>query len=120
MGAKLMTLAECRLSTVDWRLLVAKKKEQLVIGRRKIGVSNLDRVFYPGGRFTKGQVIDYYIRVAKYLLRHLKNRPVTLKRFPEERFVIFRLWSLACKYPAPLLGSCRYQCRERSDRTTGT
>jgi bifunctional non-homologous end joining protein LigD len=40
-------------------------------------------VLYPAARFTKGQVIDYYIRVADALLPHLAGRPVTLKRFPD-------------------------------------
>src|SRR5215467_5339301 len=59
-----------------------KKKQELTIGRRKIEVSNLDKVLYPAAHFTKGDVIDYYIRVSKFLLPHLRNRPVTLKRFP--------------------------------------
>jgi bifunctional non-homologous end joining protein LigD len=62
------------------------KEEQLKIGNRKIEVSNLDKVLYPGGKFTKGKIIDYYIRISEYLLPHLKNRPVTLKRFPEGVF----------------------------------
>lgn len=43
-------------------------------------------MLYPGGRFTKAKVINYYVRIAKYLLPHLKNRPVTLKRFPNGVF----------------------------------
>src|SRR5437764_13245723 len=62
------------------------KKEQLRIGNRKIEVSNIDKVIYPGGKFTKGKIIDYYIRISEYLLPHLKNRPVTLKRFPDGVF----------------------------------
>jgi bifunctional non-homologous end joining protein LigD len=58
----------------------------LTVGRRKVQVSNLEKVLYPGGRFTKAQVIEYYTRVAKYLLPHLKNRPVTLKRYPDGVF----------------------------------
>ncbi len=54
----------------------------LDIGGRKIPVSNLDKPMYPVGNFTKGQVIDYYIRVSPYLLPHLQSRPVTLKRYP--------------------------------------
>jgi bifunctional non-homologous end joining protein LigD len=46
-------------------------------------VSNLDKVLYPAVGFTKGQVIDYYIRVAPVLLPHLRDRPLTLKRYPE-------------------------------------
>lgn len=48
-----------------------------------MAVSNLDKVFYPKTGFTKGQMIDYYIRISPYLLPHLKNRPITLKRYPE-------------------------------------
>ena len=38
---------------------------------------------YPETGFTKGHVIDYYRRVAPYILPHLKNRPITRIRFPE-------------------------------------
>jgi bifunctional non-homologous end joining protein LigD len=38
---------------------------------------------YPEVGFTKGQVIDYYTRVARHILPHLKNRPITMKRFPD-------------------------------------
>ncbi|MFN2530584.1 MAG: non-homologous end-joining DNA ligase [Pyrinomonadaceae bacterium] len=65
---------------------MASQKEHLVIGKRSVPVSNLEKLMYPGGRFTKAKVIDYYIRIAPYLLPHLKNRPVTLKRFPEGVF----------------------------------
>lgn len=53
------------------------------IAGREIDLSNLDKVMYPAVGFTKGQVIDYYIRVAPTILPHLKNRPITLKRFPD-------------------------------------
>ena len=49
---------------------------------REIEFSNLDKVMYPAVGFTKGQVIDYYTRVSRYILPHIKNRPITLKRFP--------------------------------------
>ncbi|HEY3861839.1 MAG TPA: non-homologous end-joining DNA ligase [Verrucomicrobiae bacterium] len=52
-------------------------------GNVELEVSNLDKVFYPKTGFTKGHVIDYYIRVSKVLLPHLKNRPITLKRYPD-------------------------------------
>ena len=57
-------------------------KAQLVVGGRKLGVSNLEKVLYPKAGFTKGQVIDYYIRIAPVLLPHLKDRPLTMKRYP--------------------------------------
>jgi len=58
-------------------------KSKLKIGNKTIEVSNLDKIFYPQTGFTKGQTIDYYIRVSSVLLPHLKDRPLTLKRYPE-------------------------------------
>ena len=49
---------------------------------RRLKLSNLDKVLYPAVGFTKGQVIDYYSRVAPTLLPHLSGRPLTLKRYP--------------------------------------
>ena len=60
-----------------------RKKTEIAIGQTKLTVSNLDKVLYPQTGFTKGQVIDYYIRIAPVLLPHLKNRPITLKRYPD-------------------------------------
>src|SRR6188508_622901 len=59
------------------------KKVEIEVGGKKLTVSNLEKVLYPQVGFTKGQVIDYYIRIANVLLPHLKNRPVTLKRYPD-------------------------------------
>ena len=60
----------------------AKKTEVQVEGRTMV-LSNLDKILYPKAGFSKAQVIDYYIRIAPVLLPHLKNRPLTLKRYPE-------------------------------------
>ena len=49
---------------------------------RELSLSNLDKVMYPEVGFTKGQVIDYYTRIAPVLLPHLAERPLTLKRYP--------------------------------------
>src|SRR5271165_3341988 len=56
---------------------------QLEVGGRTLVVSNLDKVLYPESAFTKAQVIDYYIHIAPVLLPHLKDRPITLKRYPD-------------------------------------
>jgi bifunctional non-homologous end joining protein LigD len=45
-------------------------------------LSNYDKVLYPKAGFTKGQMIEYYARIAPVLLPHLKGRPLTLKRYP--------------------------------------
>lgn len=47
----------------------------------RIKVTNLDKALFPDG-ITKGQVIDYYERIAPYMLPHLKDRPLNLERFP--------------------------------------
>ena len=49
---------------------------------RHLKLSNLDKVLYPEAGFTKGQVIDYFVRVAPVLLPHLHGRPLTMKRYP--------------------------------------
>jgi bifunctional non-homologous end joining protein LigD len=59
------------------------QKAQLVVEGKKLAVSNLNKVLYPKAGFTKGQVIDYYIRIAPVLLPHLKDRPLTMKRYPD-------------------------------------
>jgi len=55
---------------------------ELIVEGKKLSVSNLDKVLYPKVAFTKGQVIDYYIRIAPVLLPHLEDRPLTMKRYP--------------------------------------
>jgi bifunctional non-homologous end joining protein LigD len=52
------------------------------VGGKTLRLSNLDKVLYPEVGFTKGQVIDYYSRIAPALLPHLKDHPLTLKRYP--------------------------------------
>ncbi len=59
-----------------------RQETELEVGGKRLQVSNLDKILYPKARFTKGQVIDYYIRVSPVLLPHLKMRPLTLKRYP--------------------------------------
>lgn len=59
-----------------------RKETELLVGGRRLPVSNLDKIFYPKAGFTKGDVINYYIRIAPVLLPHLKDRPLTLKRYP--------------------------------------
>jgi bifunctional non-homologous end joining protein LigD len=60
------------------------------VGGRQLRLSNLEKVLYPAGDFTKGQVVDYYARVAPALLPHLRGRPLTMVRLPDgvegERF----------------------------------
>src|SRR3954468_19015273 len=54
----------------------------LKIGGREVSISKASKVFYNAGKFTKLEVVNYYLQVAPYLLPHFRNRPVTLKRYP--------------------------------------
>lgn len=58
-------------------------KTEVEIEGRRLVLTNLEKVLYPEAGFTKAQVIDYYVRVAPALLPHLKNRALTLKRYPQ-------------------------------------
>ncbi|MGI8537781.1 MAG: non-homologous end-joining DNA ligase [Mycobacteriales bacterium] len=49
----------------------------------QVVLSNLDKVLYPAVGFTKGQVLDYYTRIAPVLLPHLAERAITRKRYPD-------------------------------------
>jgi bifunctional non-homologous end joining protein LigD len=51
-------------------------------GRRTVHLTNLDKVFFPERGYTKGDLLRYYAAVADYLLPHLRNRGITMKRYP--------------------------------------
>lgn len=61
---------------------VLRAKQTVDVAGQRLGLSNLDKPLYPSG-FTKGDVIDYYRRVAPALLPHLADRPATFVRFPD-------------------------------------
>lgn len=56
------------------------------VGGRQLRLTNVDKVLWPATGFTKGQLIDYYTRVAPALLPHVARRPMTLARFPDGVF----------------------------------
>jgi bifunctional non-homologous end joining protein LigD len=53
------------------------------IGGRRLEISNVDKVLWPGDGYTKGDLIAYYRAVAPYLLPHVTGRPLTLQRYPD-------------------------------------
>ena len=53
------------------------------IDEHRVRLSNQDKVLFPEAGFTKGDMVDYYRRIAPVLLPHLAGRPVTLNRFPD-------------------------------------
>lgn len=52
------------------------------VGRYTIKVSHLDRIIFPKAKITKGDLIDYYERIAPIMLPYLKDRLLTMKRYP--------------------------------------
>ena len=62
---------------------MAARKELIEIDGRSLAISNRDKVLWPRDGYTKGDLIDYYRRVAPYILPHLIDRPLTLERYPD-------------------------------------
>lgn len=58
-------------------------KKPVTIAGRSLSLSNLEKDLYPSYGFTKAHILEYYRRIAKYILPHLKDRALTLKRYPE-------------------------------------
>lgn len=53
------------------------------IAGRRLSISNLEKDLYPSYGFTKAHILEYYRRISKFILPHLKDRALTLKRYPE-------------------------------------
>ncbi|HTZ17869.1 MAG TPA: non-homologous end-joining DNA ligase [Dissulfurispiraceae bacterium] len=58
-------------------------KRFVEIDGRRLSLSNLEKDLYPAYGFTKAHILDYYRKMAGFILPHLKDRAATLKRFPE-------------------------------------
>jgi bifunctional non-homologous end joining protein LigD len=58
-------------------------RPEVRVGGRTLSLSNLDKVLWPSTGFTKGELIDYYARVADVMVPHLHSRPITLRRWPD-------------------------------------
>ncbi len=61
---------------------VSKKYSEIKIGRQVVTVSNRQKIFWPEEKYTKGDVIDFYDKIAEFILPYLKDRPLSLKRNP--------------------------------------
>lgn len=62
---------------------MAKKSQWAQVGKRKVELSNLEKVIFPEDGITKAEVIEYYLKIAPTLLHHVKGRALTLIRFPD-------------------------------------
>jgi bifunctional non-homologous end joining protein LigD len=61
---------------------VSPERVETEVDGRRLSISNLDKVLYPQTGFTKGAMIDYYLRIAPAILPHVIDRPLTVRRFP--------------------------------------
>jgi bifunctional non-homologous end joining protein LigD len=55
----------------------------LEVAGRRVRLSNLDKIFWPEAGYTKGDLVDYYRRVWPRIAAHLRDRPITLQRYPD-------------------------------------
>jgi bifunctional non-homologous end joining protein LigD len=58
-------------------------QQAVKVGRRTVEVSNPGKVLYPDDGISKGDLVDYYRRVAEFMLPHLRDRPVAMERYPD-------------------------------------
>jgi DNA ligase D-like protein (predicted polymerase) len=63
--------------------MASRTTQQAKVGGRELTFSNLEKVLWPRDGYTKGDLIAYYLSVAKWLLPHVKDRPLTLQRYPD-------------------------------------
>jgi len=59
-----------------------KKEDLITIGRKKVQLTNLNKVYWPKEHYIKGQMIAYYEQMADYILPFIKNKPISMHRFP--------------------------------------
>ena len=62
---------------------MAQGRIAVTVDGRTLSLSNLDKILYPDVGFTKGEVINYYTRIAPVMLSHVQGRCVTMKRYPD-------------------------------------
>jgi bifunctional non-homologous end joining protein LigD len=59
-----------------------KRNEEVKVGKETVAITNRHKIFWPDEGYTKGDVIDYYDKMSSFILPHLKDRPLSLKRNP--------------------------------------
>lgn len=60
-----------------------KKQQVAAIDGHEVTISNPDKIYFPATGFTKGEVVAFYFKIADTIVPHLRDRPLTMKRFPE-------------------------------------
>jgi bifunctional non-homologous end joining protein LigD len=65
------------------RLEMAAEAALVRVGRHQLEITRPEKVLFPEDGITKGELIEYYARIAPRMLRHLRDRPLTLERYPD-------------------------------------
>jgi len=60
-----------------------EEKEKMKFGKYSVEISNRDKVFFPNSKYTKGDLIDYYEKIFDTMIPHIKDRPISMLRFPD-------------------------------------
>lgn len=60
-----------------------KNNASIKIGGHRIEISNIDKIFFPKDKITKGDVVDYYAKIASWMVPYMKNRPISMLRYPD-------------------------------------
>ena len=59
------------------------REEERKVGKHLVELSSLDKLLFPADGVTKGKVIDYYENIAPLMLAHIKDRPLSMRRWPQ-------------------------------------
>lgn len=62
---------------------MGRDKIHVEVGKRKLNLTNLDKVLFPDDHIVKAEIIDYYLTLAPTILHHIKGRPLSFVRFPD-------------------------------------
>ena len=60
-----------------------EEKEKMKFGKYSFEISHRDKVFFPNSKYTKGDLIDYYEKISEFMIPHIKDRPISMLRFPD-------------------------------------
>src|SRR5262245_54124520 len=78
-----MSVATKKKSSVrSTRTSLSAKSKELKVDRHTVMLTNQQKIYWPDDGYTKGDLINYYDQIAEYILPHLENRPLSLKRNP--------------------------------------
>jgi len=92
-------------------------RKAIEITGRRLSLSNLEKDLYPSYGFTKAHILEYYRRIAKFILPHLKDRALTLKRYPEGVDKDF-FFEKRCPSHRPAWVKTAEVCRDDRERMT--